>query len=536
MPRKSKKKGANGGAAPRNTTEKVEVKVAIDEKVAGKPAAVKRRQRQPRKRRGNGPRIEVHSKNLPKVSQRIAGMANRSGLARKVEARAASKVIEAITLPRNSQPLRLGSGAYGSDPTGACNPWREIPISFNDGAFPATKEFANVAFMFRSSLRAAVYSYNTKDFPCHYYAVDSSGSDNLAVDASFYYNPGALADQNGNGPHGPYLYSGRNGPSDEHRGFWIDAGTNVTVVVGPTVIDAVFEVKIMRYSGREWIEENVHAYAAGGGSFAYPALTSAYYAFVFKYVSSVSGTAGPANFSVDLAWTDIGQAFAHIPIPDMEKQFASVERLRIIGMGLMQTNNSAAIQKQGTCVGAQLDPGTQWTDYLEWKSLSKLRKANIRPSDNGIYGFCKPADPKDLAFLAEFQTATGGLNDEQALSELGELSDCAFLITPESPFIAVAMDVSQVLTGVTGYYTFSWSVEFLSNDLWRSLSLGEIDDDILKESLAFISAVPQWHANSDHITDLWNSIKSVAGKIVDGVMEYGPSVLKAAAFIAPLLL
>lgn len=472
-----------------------------------------------------------------RVARSLAGP-RQAGLAVK-DARIVSKVVSALVLPKESAPLRIGSGAYGSDPTGACNPWKEWPISFNDGVTPSTKDVGNMIFAFRSCLRATVYSYNSNGKAYQYYGIETL---RICGGERAYFNPGALEDQSAlPGPHGPNLYSGRTGLADPERGFWADTGTSIEYVVGACVGGSTLYIHIL--DGREW--RSVHAIQVppAGVSFSTTALESGYYSFSLRNFSDA--VAVPLPESIDLAitfkWGDNGQCWGHLPINDMEKQFASVDRVRMIGSSVMITNNSAAIQKQGTCVGVQLDCGTNWQEFTTFRSLSELRKAHIRPSDNGIYGFLKPSDPKDFDFIPEFQRSiptngVGPTDSDQELSMLPELSDAAFLIIPNQPFIGAAIDVSQSLTGVTGYFTTAWSLEWLSNDMWRSLAMSDVDDITFSQAVHFITVTPQWHANGNHLEDLWSSIKSVAKSVVDGVMEYGPKILSAAAMVAPLLL
>lgn len=523
--------------------EKVTVKVNVTPKSgkrAPRPKSKKAKQQQrvplPKVRSGRSQTKQIRRANN---NAAIAKMGHRE------DAKQLAKVMEAITLPREATPIKLGTSKYGGDPTGACNPFEQVPTAFNTVP-TGNPDFdrTNVMFAFRSLLRSNVYSYYPSS-PASY-----AGTDTLAITPgeATVFNPGALQATLAFKPHGNYLYAGRHGLSDTRRGFWADLGAEISVSVPPlTLPPAGLYVNFLVSNGREWkqvVQFNlVNAGTTPGTCVWTPVTASGYYALEIGYIDNTKAQAYAGDFSVTVAisWsaTSSNLCYGHLAIPDIENQFGSLDAVRITAVSLMNTNNSAAIQKQGTLCGVQFDKGTLWSDSVTFTHFTSNRKAKILPSDNGMYGFLKPLSEEDFEYSSEYTRAAIGETTE-SLSMFKQLSDAAFLIIPDTSYLGIAFEVNRPSgvfpQGVTAYWTRAFGLEFLTNDQWRSLARSTLSPEILELALHLISETVQWHENEFHIDDLWNTIKSFASQVVNGIVEYGPTVLKGATMLAPLLL
>lgn len=478
--------------------------------------------------------LQQQKQHLP--AQRRLGMLS--------EKRQLSAILEAISLPREAEPIKLGTSKYGGDPSGACNPWEQRSVMFNTlpvGNADYTR--TNVCFGFRSLLRANVYSY----IPAG--TVNYRATDKLEIAPGSWqvFNPGALVCISpSSAPHGQYLFAGRHGLSDVQRGFWADGGTDFQVSSPVAGLPAGgLAVKFKRSNGREWIDIIQGQILPGGntpGRFQSSTLPSGYYSFEIGFVDPARSQAVAQFYTVtvDYTWNSTTNVcYGHLSVPDVENQFGAIDAVRMTALSLMVTNNSAAIQKQGTLCGVQFDKGTTWTESIDFQHFTSNRKAKLMPSDNGMYGFLKPMQEEDFDLLSEFVRASEGETTEK-LSVFPSLSDAAFLIIPDTSYIGVAFDVNKPSgvfpTGVTAYWTRAFGIEFITNDQWRSLTRSTLSPEIVELALHLISELPQWHENEFHISDLWEGIKSFASRVANGIMEYGPSVIKGATMLAPLLL
>lgn len=527
-------------------------KVTVRVKVTPKKAAPKKKAARRKPQQNNNKTVILSKRNMRDARSTTKELRHRmnvaavSKLGPRSDAKQLSTIMEAITLPREATPIKMGTSKYGGDPTGSCNPFEQRSITFNTLATGnADYNKTNLMFAFRSLLRANVYSYVPSAL------IEYSAQDIIELTPGEFaeYNPGALQAVSTIQPHGQYLFSGRHGLSDQKRGFWLDLGANSTVSVNTTLPGfppAGLVVTIYRSSGREWVQETQGNLLSGGaspGSFTWtPNTYSGYFAYTIGYVDPTRAQQVAFSFTITVqhSWnTNCGVCYGHVSVPDVQNQFGALDAVRITAVSLMCTNNSAAIQKQGTLCGVQFDKGTLWSDAVDFDHFTSNRKAKILPSDNGMYGFLKPLSEQDFDYLNEYTRSTNG-DTKESLHVFPQLSDAAFIIIPETAYLGIAFDINRPAgtfpTGVTGYWTRAYGIEFLTNDQWRSLSRSNLSPEVLEIALHLISETPQWHENEFHIEDLWNSIKSFANKVVNGVLEYGPTVLKGATMLAPLLL
>lgn len=480
----------------------------------------------------------------PKARSRGAKRSNKPLAARTNDAQQVSAIIEAITMPKEAAPIKLGTSKFGGDPTGACNPFQQVPLSLNtisEGAFDSNR--TNVMFAFRSLLRSNVYSYLPNG------TITYAGTDQIELvpGDEAVFTPGALRASTALQPHGLYLYPGRLGPSDPHRGFWVDAGSSITVSVPtPSLPPTGLFVKIQRARGRSWIDSHQGNLVPGASPITQYILgivpTSGYYSFTIGDINPAKNplTGQPYAVTVAVSWnTSAGVCYGHLSVPDVHNQFGSIDAVRINALSVMFTNTSAAISKTGTLCGVQFDAGTVWTDSVEFQHFSTKRKATIMESAEGMYGFHKPTGESDFDLLREFAIAS---DDETAerLSMFPLLSDTGFDLIPETSYLGIAYDVTRVNGavpgGITAYWTRAFGVEYITNDQWRALSKSNLAPENLTAALHLLSETPQWHTNEFHLSDLWNTIKSFARDVVQGVIDYGPTVLKGATMLAPLLI
>jgi hypothetical protein len=514
-----------------------------------------------------GPTPRVRSNVSPKTLQ-----------GRRID-QACSAIIESVTLPKEARPLRVGS-MYSSPPTGACNPFARIDIGFN------TTFNNQVAVVFRSALRASVIQYNISATPSTAVFTSYAATCQLECPLETEVNfapyalargtaiPGVTYNDNWNYAnalytHGDYLYPGILHVGDQRRGFWLDVGGQIylTQATDPTA-GSTFTYNFWKSVGNQWELLQTSSDIAGGiggtvGVLTAPVTLGGYYAIsiVCNTFPTTPDRAPIVNFgavyisgnmksivftmldalsnSTTLAVVPTTFFAAHAPLPSMNDQFGSVEAVRVFGASIMYTNTGSASTRQGEVTGIQLPSGTDplanfatLTGMIaSFRDVAALKNSKTFDSMEGIYGFLKPTDDRDFAYLNEYISGEGDTD----FTGPDNVESCGFLINPISDYLAVIVSTTTQ-SSQTGYYTFAYAVEYKTEDQWRNVAPPRYTMDQMRPGIAALKDVPQWHRNDFHISDIWDWLKDAATTVVNGIVEYGPMVLKGAAMLAPLLL
>lgn len=504
-----------------STRKEKDIKIVVNP-TAKKKKNKKKKKTQPGPTLKAGP-VTVSTSETKHASTNLKSLIPRGGSAK---ARQIAKIMEALSLPLETERIKLGAGYYGAQPTGATKLFHRFKETFPAGPTPIPVE----VFCFRSFLRAAVYSYwgaNSYDYTAAEIYV------RLARMEPVVLNPGPLR-SNTDGPHGFYLWPGRLGLSDPHRGYWVDGGGTIHVdslsPVGASGIALILKVQ----DGREWVEVDRKFLVVGTPSNSFSITAPGYYSVSVMNLEPVSTGGVPPQhlFSMSVRCSVVGMRFGHLALPDMEQNFAAVAKGRVNAVSVMITNTTALISRQGQVTGAQLPPGTDWRSYQTYESISGLQNSYNDDAVEGIYGFLKPEDPADFTMISEFTALAPGVSN--GLAEMPDLQDAAFIIIPERAFIVAALS-TEVQTGYTGTLTMGYQVEYVSTDQWRELTVSDIHSSTLDMAINGIAHLPQWHKNEWHIDELWNDIRSFASNVAQGVVKYAPIAAEVASLLLGVL-
>jgi hypothetical protein len=521
---------------------------------------------------------------------RIAATSTRKALEKRVPKKTLTKAeahaVAIVTLPMETAPLRINNG-WSSYPTSAVKLFKQEEVVYNNPTVsPATNGDDNTFIaLFRSALCSRIQQYeldNTKVSSLY------SGFVNMTIPQNEYavFNPralqfglnsntaqyqsiqaplgGALDDDY----HGPYLYPCRLGRSDPHRGFWVNDGDVCVFAVHTAPGQGqVFRIEIMELIGENWVNyanysfpnaqqqhtllfspSNSNAlgsylcYKITNVTIAGASVAQVYFPcslLVFSGVGSVITTnfivsANPST-SVSAASTTV---YAHRALPEIEANFSSMSDVKINGLSAMFTNTSQALTRQGEFAGLQVNENKIWQDHAFYSKINGLAGVKFTKADEGMYGFIKPTSPSDMAdFLGEFETFNVASIDPANFRSTGPagLSDGAFIMPPNKPYI-VMCGIQSASVSRTGVYTMAWQIEYKTLSQWRELAIPETSIQSIEVGVRALASMPQWHKNDFHLDDVWNWLKDAAGTVVNGIIEYGPTVLKGAAMLAPLLL
>lgn len=513
----------------------------------------------PRTKGSNSGQLTKGARKVPSTSKKQVNQqfaAKRRGLSYP-----ASLMLEAITLPKQAKPLRIGSD-YGSDPTACTAVFQEPNVAFTQtGPGALVTQAGDVqAWVFRSALRSSIIQYippysvgDTVEISYSAFQALDAGSAGDFTDAAYFapvafrsdaVSPGPLS------PHGEFLYPGVLGPSDPFRGFWCDYGAQIQVgYQGALAPGANIHVKPYVLIDSEWTAVPAgfvvntmtpifsHRNILGDGFPDSSKTGGCYIAFKTYCDTDIPGDANTLvdinfNWSLDGAHNSVLTAYAHQSLPDLDLQVGVVDAIRIIGASLMFTNTSAAVARQGQTVGLQCDPKTRWNDRIGYTSVSTGTRKHVAFEDSeGMYGFLKPNNDADFDWTNELRNG----QPRVTVSGPDNVSYAAFLIFPPSGYLTICVS-AQSTYNRTGYWTMAFSLEYQTQDQWRDLDLPIYKMEALKVGASLVTDCNQWHQNFPHISEIWDWIKGAASSVANAIVDYGPTILKGAAMVAPLLL
>ncbi len=491
---------------------------------------------------------------------------------------ASMRIMETITLPKEAAPLRIGS-LYGSDPSACASPFTRPAIQFDGTTATQT------GFVFRSALRAAVLQQGIT-----FVGTNSIGTA-YAATQGLEIVPGGTAEfapiamqkvTSGGGPqpfpgvtqtgfdtnamdlpknavHGDYLYPVVSGRADQKKGFYCEASQFLMI---NTVDEVPINVNVIvsRLDGNEWIavKERGFGPALPGRAtnmLAFNVTVSGYYAVtivdeatptnalitpatldIYMTIMTTKGTGTINSIANPPDGVTVNQGFSfifgHHSITDIEKNFKSIDSLRIIGTSFMWTNTAGAANRAGSNVGVQLPYGTHWLDYASYDKLVAAKKSHTFDSLEGMYGFLRPTQDTDLDFLQEFVVGDG---IDGTGGELG-LQTTRVVCEAQSDYLAISINNTTGLENRAGFYTIAHALEYTTNDQWRSVKQPQYKFSQLQKGIEVVADAPQWDLNDFHISDIWDWIKDAASTVYNGVKEVVSTVGPVVAAVAPLLL
>lgn len=500
----------------------------------------------------NKPNRIVLPKGNGQADRRLVPLATRQSLAqfkpKKRLSVPAAKMLEAITLPKQAPPLRIG-GKYGTDPSAAASVFDEPVVNW------VTGDANTQAFVFRSALRAMVKKYVPA--PTLAGTTMYSGYQTLVneISAGFINGPEYFApvafESNASpdsilSPHGLYLYPGSLGKSDPFRGFWADTGTNITFDIeglntGDTCVfkpyllvdkewkecpsielDLALSTKTIRFNNRTDFPP-----------LGILSIIGAYLAFTVQ-VTTAAANSTPLNATISYSWdgTLVTTGWAQTSLPDLDPIIGSIDQIRIMGASLMFTNTSAAVARQGQSAGLQCDGQTDWIDFVGYDAVTKGKRKHVAfENAEGMYGFLMPQEDSDFNWLGEIGNGT----PTDTISGPDGIQNATFDIYPNSAYITICVNADPAFNR-TGYWTNAYSVEYSSQNQWTSIALPEYKFHLYLAGAELVTTCPQWHQNFPHIDEIWSWVKSAASGVKDAIVDYGIPLAKAAMTVAPLLL
>jgi len=496
-----------------NKVEKIEQEVHNKQR---KPRFVKRKS----KARGN---------NKSRGRQGFARVGNRA-TRRKLKFNAAQWAIyRSITLPYESEVVRYQSD-IGIAKTADAKPWTKLSVGWQQSAdvpnrqIDSTQTFAAV---FRDPVRSAIYyDANPEEQTTQYnfYGQQSQASDEVPIAPALswtVFTDGENAPL-GNvygvpstayAPHGPMVGGGIAKDRKDLRFFWLDQGR--VLLVGTAAVDSKIRI-YQAFDGQTSFYKSVDLPLGPISVVLFlgqnnPGVTDprGYYAFEFDGLE----TEGAAIEVTSMTYIDDngdkgGDYYCHLMLPNLEKNLASIDTIRIFGASDLMQQAASVESIEGKIVQQQVPEDKDWTQIgLETRPYNTLMKYNQPWSDNsyhGAYGFLKPVEITDFDFIKFKRDYQGGL------------LDIFYPLNCQTPYLVTCANVTNA-AGQDSDWRFAWNIDFQTTDFWRKTIVGESNEDDWKKVFKVLKHTPQFYHNGDHVKGVMN----VLGGLSKGAEKFG---------------
>jgi len=218
----------------------------------------------------------------------------------------------------------------------------------------------------------------------------------------------------------------------------------------------------------------------------------------------------------------------HLSIPDLAKNIASVQGVRMNGLSLMYTNTSSELNNSGRVAGLQAPQSADWMNYAfgGFESVGGSLNAVTMDVKKGMYGFLKPSQPDDYNFKGNF--------------DYDPVNGCpiggTFLLECDSDFLVIYPQIN-VSGGRDGYWSTCFTIEYLTTDVFREVGHSNVPVDSYEAAITALVGIPQWHENKTHFKDIVKKIQDFASRAAQRIMKYAPLITGAvsAAKLAGML-
>jgi len=186
----------------------------------------------------------------------------------------------------------------------------------------------------------------------------------------------------------------------------------------------------------------------------------------------------------------------------------------------MYTNTSSPLYRQGQIVMRQLPKLADWTKFINYNTLAAEKDSGVIEAVEGAFLFHKPVDDEQFMLRRpSYPNAqiTGGQDYvTDVLPSVGPLVICARVTDPN---------------GRAGYWTPSSGIEFETLNQWFETERVHLASRDLERAMTALTAIPQYHTNDFHLSDLWEGIKSFASDVWSGIKEVVPVVAPIAGML-----
>jgi hypothetical protein len=317
-------------------------------------------------------------------------------------------------------------------------------------------------------------------------------------------------------PHGSVLFAGTISSKQDQRFFWIDKGATVSFT-GDAVTATTSSLELIGnfWSSDGYVQEFVGNSQTVTGSetvqFDIAINTSGYYSFSFSTDNATTIDITDSGFFSE------ADCFGHHCIPGLESNGYAAEAIRMTAATMMYTNVASMLNLEGKVAMVQFSAGKNWMDLIASQTaITGAADVVNMSAKEGMYGFLKPTQPDDFNFITNLN-----------YDAVGNLTDSFYSIDSPGAFVACDVNIT-VPDGQDAYWTFTFGIEYITQDVWRPTGRAKGKEADFTEALEFVKKHPQFCQNANHLTSLFNGLKTFFRGASNGIMKYGPGVLDLA--------
>lgn len=208
---------------------------------------------------------------------------------------------------------------------------------------------------------------------------------------------------------------------------------------------------------------------------------------------------------------------SHRPIPGMFDR-STLTGVRVVGASVMITPDAAELAKGGWSVGIQLDDAyqaeamfTNASSKLATDTIATLRGAHSMGFHKGMYGWHKPHTEASFAMQTpyRFNVDYASQAPDSEITMAKKVATFVSYMDPPDGVLLLACNTPPNITGGSSSFpggllhtTFSWSVEYTSNDVWLSPRSVVPHSSDFNQLMSHLVRAPQFTENSMHVRDL----------------------------------
>jgi hypothetical protein len=352
-------------------------------------------------------------------------------------------------------------------------------------------------------------------------------------------------------PNGAVSFAKTVRTDTQWRALWFDKGVDIlfsffTTASATSPRTTAGIVEIYRWDGSDFVFIN-ESVIPGTVLHVVSPDDAGWYAFAIKADLGI----GPCYCKADMFQTRnlaVG-AIGHRPIPGILDR-TTITGLRVNGASVMLTPDSSELSKGGLCVGCQLPNAYQIEGFIQNAGGGKATdtlltlKGNTQMNfEKGIYGWHKSfsEDSYELQTPMRFNIDYAVQTPDGSPAVQSVASYVSYMDPPDG-WVACACSTPLNVTGGSIAYpggvmhtTWSWSVEYMTNDVWIGASLPALGSSEYDDVMQRLARCPQFMENSFHIRDLTAWLRSnfnAAGRDFGHfIRAFGPDMQNALAAI-----
>ena len=439
------------------------------------------------------------------------------------------EVMKSIMAPGLASDVRYSTSGIGG-PTSVAQFTNPVDMTLDSATTDQLPAYESAAFVFRDPVRNMVFydpnpasAFRQAKYALFFNRV--SGETDV-VDISYAGAPGpleiayAVLDEGIStfAPHGNFLGTGLANGNKTY--VWNQ--TNYVWAATYTGGENMCLIRVYRWTPRgevyvgEWADGNLSAITGNG-----------YVRFEAFHTGGLGITPTLANVDgLNLSFT-IGSGksvFCHRSLVQYEDKAASVEKVRILSQAMLVSNLTPEISKGGKIASKQLPGDEPWYEYAfgGYNAIARLVHADVRPAENGLYGYLKPTTIQDYE-MTDYVDSSDGV-----------LVRFGFPLDSVRAYLGTYLSLPAI-DGQNMQLTSLTNVEFESDDQWYQQGVSGCDSEVFSAAIRAVANQRQFDENPLHIDDIMKAVRGMTKKAVDLTLKYGPTALKVATFVGSLL-